>query len=358
MHTSYAQNPQRGSHNDGLSSYSTAQPPPQQPCAPSSEYLAKSLEPSTRTQEPTRKLLILDLNGTLVYRPRPKPAPRSSGHRITYARPYLPSFRSYLFHPQTREWLDVMIWSSAQPHSVRSMLEVCFPDGVERRPGGKDDRFAAVWARDTLGLSSADYSPSITPPESQPSDAAFSVQKFHHSQETTLLLDDSALKAHLQPWNHVCIKEYDALAREADLSFFKGAGNTIPKGNSGVLEGSSAAGKILRDTVEKIHPIDANDANQEIESALIAFVGVLETLKYESNVAGWLRNKGLWVKEGDGQQCDPGTENEDTFWFSHLPSYHHWLQMGRAALERLGIEEEAGLDDNDDGEEEAVKGSG
>ncbi|KAF8530175.1 hypothetical protein BU17DRAFT_59946 [Hysterangium stoloniferum] len=55
----------------------------------------------------------------------------------------------------------------------------------------------------------------------------------------------------------------------------------------------------------------------------------------------------------------PQAENEDTFWFSHLTSYHHWLQMGRAALERLGIEEETGLDDNDDDDEkEAVKGSG
>jgi hypothetical protein len=66
-----------------------------------------------------------------------------------HPRPYMGAFRAYLFAPQTRAWLDTMIWSSAQPHSVKDMVERCF--------GEDQDRLVAVWARDTLGLSSLEY---------------------------------------------------------------------------------------------------------------------------------------------------------------------------------------------------------
>jgi hypothetical protein len=36
--------------------------------------------------------------------------------------PYLTAFRAYLFAPRTRAWIDVMVWSSAQPHSVEDMM--------------------------------------------------------------------------------------------------------------------------------------------------------------------------------------------------------------------------------------------
>ena len=39
-----------------------------------------------------------------------------------------------------------------------------------------------------------------------------------HSALTTVLVDDSPLKAALQPWNHLCIKEYLAEVRSSDLS--------------------------------------------------------------------------------------------------------------------------------------------
>lgn len=59
------------------------------------------------------------------------------------------AFRSYLFSPQTRAWLDVMVWSSAQPHSVGDMVDKCF--------GDDKGNMIAVWARDTLGLSNDQY---------------------------------------------------------------------------------------------------------------------------------------------------------------------------------------------------------
>jgi len=144
----------------------TATPPP--PQAPSLEYIATSDDPSRVLTDPalSRKLLVLDLNGTLLHRssnrgaPR-HPTPRQEGPqprpRSVHPRPYLPSFKSYIFHPLNKEWLDVMVWSSAQPHNVDDMVEKCFHDGKRH--------FIAVWARDTLGLPQHLYSttiPSIT----------------------------------------------------------------------------------------------------------------------------------------------------------------------------------------------------
>ena len=64
-------------------------------------------------------------------------------------RPYLAALRAYLFAPQTRAWLDVMVWSSAQPHSVDDM--------VFHALGEDREWLVAIWARDTLGLEGDHY---------------------------------------------------------------------------------------------------------------------------------------------------------------------------------------------------------
>lgn len=144
---------------------SVTPPPPQ---TPSASYLSLSEEDPSRIDNPasSRKLLVLDLNGTLLHRAPHNPRPKSRtaadddrkrdrhGNflprlRPVHPRPYMPAFRSYLFHSRTREWLDVMVWSSAQPHSVGDMVDKCF--------GERKDDLLAVWARDTLGLSNDHY---------------------------------------------------------------------------------------------------------------------------------------------------------------------------------------------------------
>ena len=140
---------------------------PEKPTSPTESYLQQSLQPSLPLPEPTalRKLLVLDLNGTLLLRsnhsgrraPQSYPGHSSSTSRTTilpalrtvYPRPYLPSFCAYIFHPLTQQWLDTMVWSSAQPHSVTDMVDKCF--------GTYKWCLKAVWARDTLGLSSDEY---------------------------------------------------------------------------------------------------------------------------------------------------------------------------------------------------------
>ena len=128
---------------------------------PSESYLTLANVPSKTLSSPTRKLLVLDLNGTLLLRsPRASRPPRSvrGRHnlgptpRSVMRRPYLSALCSYFFAPLTRTWLDVMVWSSAQPHNVNDMIWHTF---------GKDrTKLVAVWARDTL-VFAEDYRASL-----------------------------------------------------------------------------------------------------------------------------------------------------------------------------------------------------
>ncbi|KAI0704441.1 hypothetical protein C8T65DRAFT_741122 [Cerioporus squamosus] len=239
-------------------------PPP--PGTPSADYIALADQAPSLVDDPTRlrKLLVLDLNGTLLHRSPNNPRSRhyerprdAQGNllprlRPVHPRPYMSAFRSFLFAPQTRKWLDVMVWSSAQPHSVDDMVERCF--GEDR------EKMIAVWARDTLGLSTEHYfqkvqtvkdlekpwsilsphtaanapssphssiastphSSPVPSSPSRPSDDSVrqppdTISSKVHSALTTLLLDDSPRKAELQPYNHVCIGEYSGERRAKDV---------------------------------------------------------------------------------------------------------------------------------------------
>lgn len=147
-------------------------PVPERRTSPTESYLKLSLQSSPPLADPTtsRKLLVLDLNGTLLLRSAhsARRAPPSSHSRVRHStatpyhpshthptprtihpRPYLPSFSAYLFHPSTSQWLDTMVWSSAQPRSVNDMVDKCF--------GTYKEKLIAIWARDTLGLSRDEY---------------------------------------------------------------------------------------------------------------------------------------------------------------------------------------------------------
>lgn len=121
------------------------------------------------------KLLVLDLNGTLIYRNK-----GGSNSRVSYPRPYLGCFFKYLYRPLAdentpRPW-EVFVWSSAQPHNVRTMLESTFDpehikglwgdelneDEIDLQDGGK---VLGVWARDKMGLSDQEYCMSPSPAE-------------------------------------------------------------------------------------------------------------------------------------------------------------------------------------------------
>ncbi|KAG2337098.1 hypothetical protein BDR05DRAFT_941799 [Suillus weaverae] len=345
-------NPLPASH---VKSPTSALPSP--PAEPDPAYMALSLEPSQIVDDPraSRKLLILDLNGTLLIRSQHSRARQNGGiHtgsaprlRAVQPRPYIPAFRAYLFAPETREWLDTMVWSSAQPHSVADMVDRVF--------GDVQSKLVAVWDRGSLGLTKEDYhrkaltTKDLTKPwtllplgtnsaeiaVSSEADCATEqaglAPSFAHSAMTTLLLDDSPHKARLQPYNHVCIPEYTSSFREKDLQQFQQEKATqVPKPrkrkwktNESVPDQTKSAEILLPYSdsdpsstsvhveqssipippAERAH-MSSRSSAEPYDPTILAVIGVLDEIKKQSSVAGWIQGGGLWAERESASASD------------------------------------------------------
>ncbi|WEW61948.1 hypothetical protein PRK78_007448 [Emydomyces testavorans] len=177
--------------------------PPVAP-TPTKEYLAEaSLEPvSTDSLRPL--LIILDMNGTLIYRKR-RSAPSS-----LVRRPYLDSFLKHMFDQH-----NVMIWTSSKPATVKEIMKRLFDPATQ-------SKFVAVWARDKLGLSTEQYNEKVqvykrldkiwtddlirsghpgSENDSSPEECVW-------NQSNTVLVDDSKIKAAGHPHNIIEIPEF------------------------------------------------------------------------------------------------------------------------------------------------------
>ncbi|GJJ08098.1 hypothetical protein Clacol_002306 [Clathrus columnatus] len=266
---------------------------------PSASYLSLSNLISTRSLEPCRKLLILDLNGTLLYRSK------YTKNRIIRARPYMATFCSYLFHENVRSWLDVMVWSSAQPRNVDIMVQTCFKESKKE--------LKAVWARDTLGLDKRSYNHKVQTIKDLETPWKKLSCPVSHSANTTILMDDSPLKTQLQPYNHLCVREY----------------------TQNVMNSDRLARKRLRPSYDCM---------------LLAAIGILEELKYQTNVAGWIRAGGLWADcsppsneitlepSMDPEATSSGNaSSQELLWFDHEPCYNYWVEKGMVTVKQLGI---------------------
>ncbi|KAJ7176771.1 hypothetical protein C8R46DRAFT_1077286 [Mycena filopes] len=304
-----------------------------------------------------RKLLVLDLNGTLLLRSKHRassPASFGPRPRAVHPRPYLNSFRDYIFHPSTMAWLDTMVWSSAQPRSVADMVNHCF--------GPHQRNFLAIWARDTLGLPPALYDKKIqtTKDLSKPW-TAFP----DHSSRTTLLLDDSALKAHRHPHNHVCVREYVQETRNHDLEVLRKRTGAKPPKNS--KKQSSKSKKALPGVdlpPDETPPPAGFLVGPTYDETLLAIVGILESVKPQADVADWVRGGGLLLKDSpDAAIVDTPSPpspaalaskmlalnltqaQEQELWFDREAVVHDWVGRGVHALEALRIPVVAGMAD-------------
>ncbi|KAI9439011.1 hypothetical protein H4582DRAFT_2111288 [Lactarius indigo] len=312
-------------------------PPPPLESTPSESYLAFSSIPSATLSSPTRKLIVLDLNGTLLLRsPRPPRSARGQHHlgpapRRVMPRPYLPALRSYFFAPSTRAWLDIMIWSSAQPHSVDDMLLHTF--------GHDRSGFVAVWARDTLGLTEDHYLASSRHASPEPTWSS-------HSAATTILLDDSHAKAALQPYNHLCVPEYTRAQRNADLTAL-GLGlepqphhtqrTPLPAHETTTPIGEEAAdahhlGKGHKRKRSREQQEQREEEGEGLDETLLAVIGILHAARLQSNIAGWLRAGALRPKSEGGAE-----------WFDDPARMHQWARRGRDAMHELGLVVEHGI---------------
>ncbi|KAG6906183.1 hypothetical protein DXG01_015364 [Tephrocybe rancida] len=278
---------------------------------PSEEYLAATLLPPHKKVNTSRKLLVLDLNGVLLVR-SPFGTQENTG-RLIWPRPYMQTFRNYLFHPDTKDWLDTMVWSSAQKANVNKMVKFCF--------GEEKTELATVWARDKMGLTYTQFSMCFLGPGytlaltgwfADQDSRTFKdlgviwkeLGRHHpHSLCTTLLMDDSYDKARLQPYNHIVVPEYDMVTRKRDVT---------------VLERTQKEGETYDDL-------------------LVCVIGILDKVKSEDNVACWVRQGELSLGKYLGAEA--GVEP----WWADLEVKEHWREKGMGALDDMGIELEAAV---------------
>ncbi|KAF9974710.1 hypothetical protein BGZ73_001829 [Actinomortierella ambigua] len=192
---------------------------PRKPIRPvTPDYLVRANQAPKQLDTPRKHLVILDLNGTLFYRPR-------TGRRSITVRPFLPEFLSFLFNN-----FHVMVWSSATPPSVEAMLGVGLGNYVHRL-----DR---VWTRQDFGLDDVDYNRKVltlkdleivwrrvgneraqalkklgltTATAAKITDSKLLPEKYsvEFDQTNTILIDDSYDKSQLQKHNCVVLADFD-----------------------------------------------------------------------------------------------------------------------------------------------------
>lgn len=165
---------------------------------PTEDYLAKSLLKPQALPEAPKQLLVLDLNGTLVYR-------RKGDKARPVRRPGLDNFLGYIF-----THFSVMVWTSAQPENAQLMVNKIFTK--EQR-----NKLLAVWARDTLQLTPNQYHNKTTvykrltriwTGEFKLHFPSLDQSSPGWDQTNTILIDDTSVKAAGQPYNLIRIPEF------------------------------------------------------------------------------------------------------------------------------------------------------
>ena len=184
-------------------------------------------------------------------------------------------------------------------------------------------------------------------------------QQQQHSALTTILMDDSHLKAVLQPWNHLCVSEYDSERRRLDVEIAEWeqlhsereqertrlaerehVKENVEEEERTTRDGTASDEDMVLKSSEKTTEVEKNKEEerkrkrkekklskkeklllaeqQQLEvymnydELLLAVVGILDALKHEGNVAGWMRSGGL-VHVGNDQETILETpETEDT----------------------------------------------
>lgn len=148
---------------------------------PSKAYLDIVQKESVTLKEALKnQLLILDLNGTLVS--------RNKKNKSMYVRPYSKEFFDYAF-----ENFTVMLWSSAQPHSVKYMSRAFGTKNLEK--------VSLIWDRTRFGLSKIDFNRKVVTIKDL--DRVWKEFDGKYDSTNTVLLDDSEAKTVLQPYNAI-----------------------------------------------------------------------------------------------------------------------------------------------------------
>ncbi|QSZ34847.1 hypothetical protein DSL72_007706 [Monilinia vaccinii-corymbosi] len=168
---------------------------------PTNEYFARTNPGQPPVPSPLARhlLVVIDLNGTLLFRPN-----RKSPTKFT-ARPHAQKFLQYCI-----DTFSVVIWSSAKAQNVVPMCQSILSPDLR-------NKLVAIWGRETFGLSTPDYNTRVqcykrlTKLWDDPIIAA-SHPDAHNGgkwdQTNTVLIDDSSEKARSEPFNLIRIPEF------------------------------------------------------------------------------------------------------------------------------------------------------
>ncbi|KAK3325313.1 HAD-like domain-containing protein [Apodospora peruviana] len=165
---------------------------------PTPAYLLRASFLARTVPEPRPILVVIDLNGTILFRPR------RDEPSVFIERPHARQFLEYCtstFH--------VVIWSSAQPANVRAMYKQLFSEDQEK------NAVIAVWARDKFGLTKEDYKERTMCYKrltrlwkDKNIQAARPLPNEVWDQGNTVLIDDTVEKARSEPFNAITVPEF------------------------------------------------------------------------------------------------------------------------------------------------------
>jgi hypothetical protein len=145
-------------------------------------------------------LVIIDLNGTILFRPNKRKPTRFTLRRDA---------EKFLDHLLEKHF--VLVWSSARPHNVEAMANTLFAG-----PTKNEEHLLGIWGRDKLHLTKTDENRDVQVYKQlnwvweDEKIRGMSRELGQSWDETnTLLLDDSALKAASHPFNWVEVPEWN-----------------------------------------------------------------------------------------------------------------------------------------------------
>lgn len=166
---------------------------------PTPSYLQRAMQPAQSLDISRPLLVILDLNGTLLFRKN------RSKNSSFIPRPHVSEFLQYLFANHI-----VMVWSSSKPENVKKMCSTLFT-------ADQQSKVTAVWGRDKLRIPPAAYNMKVQVYKQLPwvwsnleIQASNPVSGDNWSQANTVLIDDSIEKSASEPFNLIELEEFEA----------------------------------------------------------------------------------------------------------------------------------------------------
>lgn len=210
--------------------------------------------------EPRKLLVVLDLNGTLLYRVK-KQTPQSCK-----IRPGVTPLLDYLFENHV-----VMVYTSARAVNAKPIIENFMQPALRKR-------LAATWTREDLGLNQEQYDGKVQVYKklekiwNDRTIQSKAPEGTRWDQTNTVLIDDSREKAAAQPYNLVLVPEYTKQDNPESSAF--SAGQDSKTGTKKKEHSKAVAGAIKLQS----------DILKQLELKL-------EALKYQADASRLIR---LW----------------------------------------------------------------